>query len=143
MSNNLNIVGVIHARGGSVRVPLKNIKKLNGVPLIVYIINAAKASKYLRRLIVSTDHEEIQKISLDAGAEVPFTRPPELSSDCPSEWVTQHAIKYVEEEESKPVDLAITFQPTTPFMQTEDIDKCIGLLLRVIKMTEPGFVYKK
>jgi len=135
MKNNLNIVGVIHARGGSVRVPLKNIKKLNGVPLIVYLINAAKKSKYLRRLIVSTDHKEIQNISLDAGAEVPFTRPEELSSDCPSEWVTQHAIEFIEEEEGKKVDIAVTFQPTTPFMETEDIDKCIEILINNSDLT--------
>ena len=58
-----NIVGIIPARGGSVGVPLKNIKKLNGLPLIAYTIKAAIESKCLSRIIVSTDHEEIANIS--------------------------------------------------------------------------------
>ena len=101
MNCDCNIVGVIHARGGSVRIPLKNIKPLNGTPLISYIIKAAIQSKYMRRIIVSTDDEQIKEISLNAGAEVPFMRPAELATDCPSEWVTQHAIKYVEDEEGE------------------------------------------
>ena len=124
-----NIIGVLHARGGSVRIPLKNIKPLNGKPLITYMIDAALKSDYLRRVIVSTDHPEIKQISLDAGAEVPFTRPENLSTDCPSEWVTQHAVEFVEREENNKVDIVVTMQPTTPFCLSEDIDACIKLLL--------------
>ncbi len=124
----LNIIGVIHARGGSKRVPLKNIKPINGKPLISYMIKAALASKYMRRVIVSTDHADIKRISLEYGAEVPFTRPADLAEDCPSEMVTKHAVDFVEAEESKKIDIIVTMQPTTPFCITEDLDACIELV---------------
>jgi CMP-N-acetylneuraminic acid synthetase len=125
----MNVVGVIHARGGSKRVPLKNIKELAGKPLVVYIIQAALAAKTISRVIVSTDHPEIIKIAKAYDAEVPFVRPKELAEDVPSELVTQHAIDYLEKEENYPVDIAVTFQPTTPFCLPEDIDGCVYELI--------------
>lgn len=122
------MVGVIHARGGSTRIPLKNIKPLNGIPLIAYIIRAALAATQLDRVIVSTDHEEIRKIALQYGAEVPFMRPKEISSDCPSELVTRHAISFVEEQQGHEVEIAVSMQPTTPFTRGTDIDACIAML---------------
>ncbi len=124
-----NIVGVIHARGGSKRIPLKNLKPLNGKPLIAYMIDAALNSGYLRRVIVSTDHPEIRRISLECGAEAPFVRPAHLAEDCPSEWVTQHAVEFVETQEGQRVDIAVTMQPTTPFCLGKDIDVCVEMLL--------------
>jgi CMP-N,N'-diacetyllegionaminic acid synthase len=124
----LNIIGVIHARGGSVRIPLKNIKPLGGRPLISYMIKAALGSKYLRRVIVSTDHPEIKRVAEEYGAEVPFVRPPHLATDCPSEWVSQHAVEFVEAQESRPVDIVVTMQPTTPFCLSSDIDACLDIL---------------
>tara|TARA_Y100000590_G_scaffold248924_1_gene279704 strand:- start:1057 stop:1758 length:702 start_codon:yes stop_codon:yes gene_type:complete len=124
-----NIIGVIHARGGSVRIPMKNIKLLNGKPLISYMINAALGSDYIRRVIVSTDNLDIKNVALDCGAEVPFDRPKHLSTDCPSELVTKHALEFVEAEEQKIVDIVVTMQPTTPFCLSEDIDSCIKILL--------------
>ena len=100
------------------------------MPLISYMIKAALGSRYLRRVIVSTDHPEIKRISLESGAEVPFVRPEKLSEDCPSEWVTQHAVKFVETEESRKVDIVVTMQPTTPFCTSEDIDACIRLIAK-------------
>ena len=125
----MNIIGIIHARGGSKRIPLKNTKLLGGKPLVAYMIEAALKSKYLRRVIVSTDHPEISRISVEYGAEVPFVRPEHLAEDCPSEWVTQHAVEFVEAEESRRVDIAVTMQPTTPFCIGSDIDSCIDILL--------------
>src|SRR3989339_1299416 len=105
----LNIIGIIPARGGSVRVPLKNIKLLAGKPLISYIISAALQSKYLRRVIVSTDHPEIKKISLQYGAEVPYERPKRISgSNATSIVVIQHVIRSIEKEEGKRVDIVVT-----------------------------------
>lgn len=124
------IVGIIHARGGSKRIPLKNIKQLNGKPLIAYMIKAALGSKLLDRVIVSTDHPAIKDASLEAGAEVPFIRPPEISTDCASEMVSQHAVNYIENESGRKIDIVVSMQPTTPFCLSEDIDKCIELLLR-------------
>lgn len=125
----LNIIGVIHARGGSKRIPLKNIRPLGGKPLITYLIKAALESKHLRRVIVSTDHPDIKRISIECGAEVPFDRPAHLAEDCPSEWVTQHAVEFVEQQEDKKVDIAVTMQPTTPFCISQDIDRCVEILL--------------
>jgi len=118
MENDLNIVGIIHARGGSKRIPLKNIKLLGEEPLIAYLIKAALASRHLLR-----------SISRRYGAEVPFTRPAHLAEDCPSEWVSRHAVEFIESQEGRPVDIAVTMQPTTPFCTGADIDACIEVLL--------------
>ena len=122
------VVGIIHARGGSTRIPLKNIKPLNGTPLIAYIIQAALAAKSLDRVIVSTDHEEIKRVALQYGAEVPFMRPKEISTDCPSELVSRHAVSFVEEEQGEEVEIAVSMQPTTPFTNADDIDACVSML---------------
>ena len=125
----VKIFGVIHARGGSTRIPLKNIKLLDGKPLISYMIKAALDSELLERVIVSTDHLEIKRVSLEYGAEVPFYRPEDISWDCPSELVTQHAVRFVEKEQGEKVNMVVTMQPTTPFVMGNDIDECIKLLL--------------
>ena len=126
--NIAKVVGIIHARGGSTRIPLKNIKPLNGTPLVAYIILAALASKSLDRVIVSTDHEEIKRIALQYGAEAPFMRPKEISTDCPSEFVTRHAISFVETEQDREIEIAVSMQPTTPFTNADDIDACVSML---------------
>ncbi|MCX6666558.1 MAG: acylneuraminate cytidylyltransferase family protein [Euryarchaeota archaeon] len=127
--NKLNIIGVITARGGSVGVPLKNIRLLHGKPLIYYIIKAALGSKYLKRVIVSTDHDEIARISRQYGAEVPFKRPADISEDVPSEFVIQHAVTFIENEEKKKIDIVLTLQPTTPLVNSDDIDDLIKKLV--------------
>jgi CMP-N-acetylneuraminic acid synthetase len=106
---------------------MKNIKMLGDKPLIGHMIEATLGANYLDRVIVSTDHEEIKTIAEKFGAEVPFIRPDNLSWDCPSEWVTQHAVDFVEEEGYR-VDIAVTLQPTTPFVTSIDIDGCINIL---------------
>ena len=124
----LKVIGVIHARGGSTRIPLKNIKPLGEKPLIAYMIGAALDSCLIDRVVVSTDHPEIKEVSLKFGAEVPFDRPAEFSWDCPSELVTQHAVNFIEDEQGEDVDIAVTMQPTTPFCLGSDIDTCISML---------------
>lgn len=125
----LKIAGIIHARGGSKRIPMKNIKPLAGKPLIAYMIESALKSKILNRVIVSTDHDEIARIAEEYGAEVPFRRPPDLAEDVPSELVSQHAINYLMKEENYYADIAVTMQPTTPFCLPEDINACIDKLI--------------
>jgi len=122
------ILGVIHARGGSKRIPLKNIKPLAGHPLIAYMVEAAMESRLLDRLIVSTDHPEIARLAREYGAEVPFMRPADLAEDVASELVTQHAVRFVETR-GYPVRIVLTMQPTTPFCTAEDIDACIAKML--------------
>ena len=127
-SESQGVVGVIHARGGSKRIPLKNIKSLAGRPLIAYIVDAALESRLLDRVIVSTDHPDIARIAREHGAEVPFMRPADLAEDVASELVTQHAVRFVEEQGYR-VHIALTMQPTTPFCTSEDIDACIAKML--------------
>lgn len=122
------ILGVIMARGGSKRIPLKNLKQVDGRPLVAWVIAAAVKSKTLSRVLVSTDHEGIAKVALECGAEVPFRRPKDLSEDVPSAWVTRHAAQWVEAEGWGPVDIAVTLHPTTPFVSSADIDACVQTL---------------
>ena len=125
----MNVVAIIHARGGSKRIPLKNIRPLAGKPLISYVIEAALNAKTVNRVIVSTDHPDIITIAKGCGAEVPFVRPADISEDVPSELVTQHAVRYLEEIENYPVEIAVTMQPTTPFCVPGDVDSCVELIL--------------
>lgn len=89
------VLAVIPARGGSKRLPKKNIKEFMGRPLISYSINAAQSSGVFDKIVVSTDSEEIKDIALAEGAEVPFLRPPELSDDFVTTVpVLKHALNY-------------------------------------------------
>jgi N,N'-diacetyl-8-epilegionaminate cytidylyltransferase len=120
----------IFARGGSKGVRGKNIRKLAGKPMIAYAIEAAKNSKYINRVVVSTDSDEIAAIARDWGAEAPFMRPAELATDDSAEWLSwQHAINQVRSiygKDSCPVFVSIP--ATCPLRKTEDIDNCIAAL---------------
>tara|TARA_Y100001968_G_scaffold330935_1_gene384079 strand:- start:2427 stop:3107 length:681 start_codon:yes stop_codon:yes gene_type:complete len=116
-------LGLITARGGSKGIPKKNIKTLFGKPLIEWTINAAKKSKIIDRIIVSTDDEEIAEISYSCGAEIPFLRPEELSNDKASSIDTVlHCLNNIEEVED-----VFLLQPTSPFRNSIDIDKIYEL----------------
>jgi len=126
MHANKKILGVITARGGSKSIHRKNIKKLAGKPLIVYTIEAAKESKYLTRVIVSTDDKEIAEISEHHGADVPFMRPTELAQDdSTSMEAVQHALGWLKENENEEYDYIMILQPTSPLRTAEDIDNAI------------------
>ncbi|GJL54500.1 MAG: hypothetical protein NPIRA02_16320 [Nitrospirales bacterium] len=123
----MRTLGVVHARGGSKRIPGKNIKQLHGRPLLDYIIRAASESS-IDRLIVSSDDDEIMGVARECGAEVPFRRPDDLAEDVPSELVTLHALDWLEANDGARYDVVVTLQPTTPFVQPMDIDQCISIL---------------
>ena len=127
--SNLKILAIIPARGGSKSVPGKNIRELNGKPLIAYTIEAAKKIEdKFHRILVSTDDEKIGKISKDYGADVPFIRPNNLAEDkTPTYPVLQHAVHFVEKQDSINIDLIMLLQPTAPFRTTEDILNCLQL----------------
>ena len=124
-----NVVVIIPARGGSVRVPKKNIKLLNGKPLIAFAIEAAKKSEYVNRIIVSTDSDEIKEVALRYGAEVPFKRPADISEDVPTEDVVLHAVNWLNEKEAYLTDIVVCLEPPLPFRKAEHIDKCINCIL--------------
>lgn len=126
MYKNKKILGVIVARGGSKGIPRKNIKELNGKPLIVYTIAAAKASQYLTSVILSTNDEETAQVSRDAGMDVPFLRPEELAQDTSSALsVIQHAVQWMKDNRGEEYDYVMILQPTSPLRLPEDIDACI------------------
>jgi len=123
-----NILGLIPARGGSKGLPGKNIKPLLAKPLIAWTIEQALASKYLDRVVVSTDDKEIAEISKKYGADVPYIRPKELAKDnAKGIDVVLHSIDWLEEND-KQYDLMMLLQPTSPLRRSEDIDKVIELL---------------
>ncbi len=126
----MKIVAFILARGGSKRIPLKNIKTIDNKPLIYYPIALAKKIKEIDRVIVSTDHPEISKVAIELGAEVPFQRPADISEDVASELVTEHALRYLIDKENYEPDIVITLTPATPFTQQTDLEKGIELLIQ-------------
>lgn len=99
--------------------------------MIAYAIEAAKNSKYINRVVISTDSEEIAAIARDWGAEVPFTRPAELATDESAEWLSwQHAINQVRNIYGKDAcPVFVSIPATCPLRKTEDIDNCIAALV--------------
>lgn len=114
-------VAIIPARGGSKRIPRKNIKNFHGKPIIAYSIIAAKESRLFDRIIVSTDDDEIANISLSFGAEVPFIRPFDISDDySTTNDVIKHSIHWLNKNECSPEYICCIY-PTAPFIQIDDI----------------------
>lgn len=124
------ILCIIPARGGSKGLPGKNIKELLGKPLIAYTIEHAKKSRYIDRVIVSTEDNGIADISRRYGAEVPFTRPYALASDESSVIdVLLHAVDWLQKEQRSAYDIVILLHTTTPLREDKDIDRCIEILV--------------
>lgn len=123
----MKIASLICARGGSKKLPGKNIRLLAGKPLIAHAINTIKETKQIDRIIVSTDSDEIASVAKHYGAEVPFVRPQELSGDDSSEWlVWQHAIDYLKKIDEYEPDLLIVVPPTAPLRIPKDLKNCIN-----------------
>ena len=117
----MNMVAIIPARGGSKRIPAKNIKIFAGKPIIAYSIAAATQSGLFSRVIVSTDSQDIAGISEEFGAEVPFIRPAELSDDfTETSAVILHTLNWLEETDALP-DYFCCLYATAPFIQVKNI----------------------
>lgn len=124
------IIAIIPARGGSKGLPGKNIKPLLGKPLIAWTIEQARKSKYIDKLIVSTDDKKIAEISKRYGAEVPFLRPKELAKDNSSTSdAIVHAINWFEKK-GEYFDIIVWLEPTSPLRNENDIDNAIKLLVK-------------
>jgi pseudaminic acid cytidylyltransferase len=116
-------VAIIPARGGSKRIPRKNIKAFFGKPMIAWSIEVAKKSGIFDRIIVSTDDEEIASIAREWGAEVPFIRPAELSEDLTATIpVISHAIQWLIEQ-GEELEAICCIYATAPFVEATDIVK--------------------
>ncbi len=130
MVEKVEVLAIIPARGGSKGIPRKNIKVFAGYPLIAYSIVAAKQSKLVTRVIVSTDDADIVEVTRRWGAEVPFTRPSEYSQDHTLDYpVIRHALDWLAENEGYYPDVVVQLRPTSPVRPRNCIDDAIQLLL--------------
>jgi len=126
----MTVIGIIPARSGSKGVPNKNIRPLGGIPLLGWIVNAAKKSQKIDKLIFSSDSEKYFKIAKSFDNELIFhKRSSELSEDVPSEFVLLDVLKNFKEffDDNS---IIVMLQPTTPFIGTDNIDACITKLLK-------------
>lgn len=125
-----NIIALIPARGGSKGVKNKNIRELNGKPLIQYTVEAALNCKSINRVIVSTNDKEIATIAKNLGADVPFLRPEEIATDnTPDRPVMTHLVNWLMENEGFSPSFLVYLRPTTPFKTSKLIDSCIKKII--------------
>lgn len=130
------ITAIIPARGNSKGIPKKNIVNIGGFPLIAYSIAAAKLSKKIDRVVISTDSEEIADIAKQFGAEVPFIRPKKFSGDkSPDLDFIKHALSWFKKNEGKIPTYLVHLRPTTPLRHPSDIDKAIQKIKKNPKAT--------
>ena len=126
----MNVLGLIPARGGSKGIPHKNIAKLNGIPLINYTIAAAKNSKFINKIFVSTDDKKIAKLAEEQNILVPYLRPKLISKDTSSPLeVIKHTLKLLDEKENYKPKIIIYLQPTSPLRTSNMIDSSIKMLI--------------
>lgn len=122
------VLGLIPARGGSKRLPGKNLADLHGRSLLQRAIDAGLEARGIDRLIVSTDDPAIAEAARAGGAEVPFLRPAELATDAASSLdVVRHAMAWADEEEPDAFSHLVLLQPTSPLRTADDIDQALAL----------------
>lgn len=126
----MEILAIIPARSGSKSVKNKNIRILNGKPMMAYSIEHALSCSRINRVIVSTDSEKYASIARQHGAEVPFIRPEEISGDESLDIeVFEHALKFLKENEDYIPDIVVQLRPTYPIRCIEDINNTIKMLI--------------
>jgi CMP-N,N'-diacetyllegionaminic acid synthase len=131
MKDTRRILAIVPARGGSKQLPGKNIMPLDGKPLIAYTIEAALKSRFLKRVIVSTEDYGIARLSRGYGAEIPFMRPKSLAGDkTPTAKVIAHLLLALKRLEGYAPDVIVLLQPTSPLRSTRDIDAAVELFLK-------------
>lgn len=122
-------IAIIPARGGSKRLPGKNIKNLAGKPMIAWTIEAAIESQVFDHVFVSTDDEKIAEVARNAGAQVPFLRPEKLASDeATTNDVVTHLVEWVESEYNQQVSTIAILQPTSPLRNAQHIKEAMQLM---------------
>jgi len=127
----MKILGTICARAGSKGVKNKNIRELNGKPLIAYTVEFFKKWGKAEKIICSTDSEKISKIAKEYGAEIPFLRPVELATDNASKLdVLKHALKFCEREYNTKYDIIVDLDPTSPLRKIRDLDDSFEKFLK-------------
>ncbi|MBK1719493.1 pseudaminic acid cytidylyltransferase [Thiocystis violacea] len=130
-------IAIIPARGGSKRIPHKNIRLFHGKPMLAWSLAAALASELFDRILVSTDSEDIARVALEHGAEVPFVRPDKLADDYTgTNAVVKHALQWLLEH-NEPIEYACCIYATAPFLQPEFLRRGFELL----KERQSSFVF--
>lgn len=142
MKNSASVIFIVPARGGDDQVPYLNTKKLGGLPLVAHTLSEAKKSRYLDRLVVSTDDPHVKQVVTEyqkqddkesegkVRAEVPFLRPPELAGDrVEINAVIRHAVDFVENADGVRFDIVVILQATSPFRTARQIDEAIDRLV--------------
>lgn len=126
----MEVLALIPARSGSKSVKDKNIRDINGKPMIAYSIEHGLRSEYVNRVIVSTDSEKYAEIARKYGAEVPFLRPEEFARDNSLDIeVFEHALKWLKEKENYVPDIVVQLRPTYPVRNVKDIDKMVEMMM--------------
>lgn len=129
MIGNHTVLAIIPARGGSSRIPGKNLKALAGKPLLQYTIDAAKASSYIDRTIIVTDDEAIGRFAEAQGIGWPFVEPAELADGTrPDRDYFEYALQWLEENEGYVPDIVVQLRPTSPLRTASHIDAALTLL---------------
>ncbi|KKU88097.1 MAG: hypothetical protein UY16_C0013G0007 [Candidatus Gottesmanbacteria bacterium GW2011_GWA2_47_9] len=130
MVTHMEVLAIIPARGGSKSIPRKNIKLFHGIPLIAWSIAAAKQSKLVTRVIVSTEDEQIAAVARKFGVETPFLRPAKFAKDNTTDLpVFIHALQWLDKHEGYRPDVVVQLRPTSPIRPTGLVDKAIKILL--------------
>ncbi len=125
----LKVLGVMPVRAGSKGVRMKNLRLVEGKPLMAYALEAALAARRLDRMVVSTEDERVADVARRWGAAVPFLRPMELAADHVSLIpVARHAMEFHDREGWRP-DAVVCLQATSPLLTADDIDRAVGLLI--------------
>ncbi|EJD6508751.1 MULTISPECIES: cytidylyltransferase domain-containing protein [Providencia] len=126
MINNKKVMAFIPARGGSKRLPHKNILPLAGQPLISWSIEAAQNSQYIDDIFVSTDDADIAEVSTSYGVKIPELRPSHLATD---EASTESVITYTLDKFGKDIDIIVLLQPTSPLRNAQHIDTALEMYI--------------
>ncbi len=125
------IIAVVCARGGSKGIPKKNIKLLNGIPLIGHTLNFIKAVNWIDRIVVSTEDQEIKAIAESFGISVPFLRPKKFAGDKISKIpAIIHAVKKAQKEWREKYDIVLDFFPTAPIRKLDDVEGALNEFLK-------------
>ncbi len=130
MINGKRILAVVPARGGSKGIPLKNLRKLDGVPLVAMAGKIAVECELIDRAVVSTDNEDIAHAAETSGLAAPFRRPEDLSGDRIGDWdVLNHALRAMEQIDGTTYDIVVMLQPTSPGRTKEHIEATLQKLV--------------
>lgn len=153
MIDGKRVLAIVPARKGSKGLPLKNVRPLAGKPLLAWPIAAARASRYIDRVIISTDDQEFADIAVAHGADAPFLRPAELASDtAPSIGFILHAVDTLAQA-GDVYDYIVVLEPTSPLTEGSDVDAALERLAAAdadaivgvskLEATHPAFAVRK